>query len=166
MIDRSECERFLIHEARLLDDRRFRDWMALFTEDGSYWVPASVGQATPFGRTSLFYDDLELMRTRIDRLEHPLIHVQTPPSNTVHLIGSVSVEPGTPAAQPDIGLPASDVLVMSSAITAEFRLDQQRTFTGRQWHWLRRVEGSLRIVRKRVDLVNCEAAFEAIAVPV
>ena len=79
MIDRSECEQFLIHEARLLDDRRFRDWMALFTEDGSYWVPASVGQATPFGRTSLFYDDLELMRTRIDRLEHPLIHVQTPP---------------------------------------------------------------------------------------
>ena len=46
MIDRSECERFLIHEARLLDDRRFRDWMALFTEDGSYWVPASVGQAS------------------------------------------------------------------------------------------------------------------------
>jgi benzoate/toluate 1,2-dioxygenase beta subunit len=162
----SEYEQFLIHEARLLDERRFRDWMALFTEDGSYWLPATVGQRTPFGQTSLFYDDLELMNTRIDRLEHPLIHVQTPPSNTVHLIGSVTVEPGVPAADPDIGLPTSDVLVLSSAITAEFRLDQQRTFAGRQRHWLRRVDGALRIVRKRVDLVNCEAAFEAIAVPV
>ena len=148
-----EIEQFLIHESRLLDERRFRDWMALFTDDGSYWVPASVGQQTPYGLTSLFYDDLELMRTRIDRLEHPLIHVQTPPSNTVHLIGSVTVELGMPAADPASGLPASDLLVLSSAITAEYRLD-------------RRVDGGLRIVRKRVDLVDCEGAFEAIAVPV
>jgi 3-phenylpropionate/cinnamic acid dioxygenase small subunit len=56
--------------------------------------------------------------------------------------------------------------VLSSAITAEYRLDHTRTFIARQRHWLRRVDGALRIVRKRVDLVNCEAAFEAIAVPV
>jgi len=30
---------------------------------------------------------------------------------------------------------------------------------------LRRVDGSLRIVLKRVDLVDSEAAFDAIAVP-
>jgi benzoate/toluate 1,2-dioxygenase beta subunit len=161
-LDRATLELFLIHEARLLDERRFRDWMALFTEDGSYWVPAAPDQQTPFGQTSLFYDDLELMRTRIDRLEHPLIHVQTPPSRTVHLIGSVTVEPSPVSTD----LPASDVLVHSSAITAEYRLDQQRLFVGRQQHWLRRVDGALRIVRKRVDLVNCEAAFEAIAVPI
>ena len=161
-----EYEQFLIHESRLLDDRRFRDWMSLFTEAGSYWVPATVGQRSPYGQTSLFYDDLELMRTRIDRLEHPLIHVQTPPSNTVHLIGSVTTEPGVPATDPESGLPASDVLVLSSAITAEYRLDRTRTFIARQRHWLRRVDGALRIVRKRVDLVNCEGAFEAIAVPV
>ena len=57
-------------------------------------------------------------------------------------------------------------LLLSSAITAEYRLDRTRTFIARQRHWLRRVDGALRIVRKRVDLVNCEGAFEAIAVPV
>jgi len=31
---------------------------------------------------------------------------------------------------------------------------------------LRRVDGSLRIVLKRVDLVDSEAAFDAIAVPI
>jgi benzoate/toluate 1,2-dioxygenase beta subunit len=49
------CERF-IDEARLLDDR-FRDWLALFTDDGAYWVPAERDQPTPHGRVSLFYDD-------------------------------------------------------------------------------------------------------------
>ena len=33
-----EIEQFLYREARLLDERRFRDWLALFTEDARYWT--------------------------------------------------------------------------------------------------------------------------------
>ena len=47
-IDRAPFEQFLIHEAALLDGRRFRDWMALFADDGTYWVPAVPGQQSPF----------------------------------------------------------------------------------------------------------------------
>src|ERR1700704_6082841 len=92
-VDRARLEELLIHEARLLDERRFRDWMALFTEDGTYWVPAAPDQESPYSQASLFFDDRELMKTRIDRLEHPLIHVQTPPSRTVHLVSNVTIEP-------------------------------------------------------------------------
>ena len=88
-ITREAFEVFLIRESRLLDERRFRDWMNLFTDDGTYWVPAVPGQESPHNQASLFYDDRQLMKTRIDRLEHPLIHVQTPPSQTVHLVGGV-----------------------------------------------------------------------------
>src|SRR5262249_39440535 len=91
-IDRAPFEEFLIHEARLLDERRFREWMELFADDGTYWVPAAPDQASPFDRASLFYDDRELMKTRVERLEHPRIHVQTPPSRTAHLGGNVRVE--------------------------------------------------------------------------
>ena len=70
-IDRAPFEDFLIHEAALLDARRFRDWMALFADDGTYWVPAVPDQESPFNQASLFYDDRELMKTRVDRLEHP-----------------------------------------------------------------------------------------------
>ena len=84
-IDRAPFEQFLFHEAALLDARRFRDWMALFADDGTYWVPAVPNQDSPFNQASLFYDDRELMKTRVDRLEHPRIHVQTPPSRTAHL---------------------------------------------------------------------------------
>jgi benzoate/toluate 1,2-dioxygenase beta subunit len=149
---------FLLYEARLLDERRFRDWMALFTEDGTYWVPAVPGQQSPLNQASLFYDDRTLMATRIARLEHPKIHVQTPPSRTLHQIGSVLLEQSDPATGADI--------VTSTVIMVESRQDRQRLFAGRQTHHLRAEGDSFRIFQKRVDLINCDAAFEAIAVPI
>jgi benzoate/toluate 1,2-dioxygenase beta subunit len=151
-------ERFLIQEARLLDERRFRDWMGLFTEDGTYWVPAVPGQKSPFDQASLFYDDRDLMGTRIARLEHPRIHVQTPPSRTVHLVGNAILE------EADEG--KGEYVVASTLIMVEYRDERQRLFAGRQQHRLRREGASFRIVQKRVDLINCDSAFEAMAVPI
>ena len=34
-----EVEQFLYREARLLDERRFHEWVELFTEDVRYWMP-------------------------------------------------------------------------------------------------------------------------------
>jgi 3-phenylpropionate/cinnamic acid dioxygenase small subunit len=157
-IDREPFELFLIHEAQLLDERRFRDWMALFTEDGTYWVPAVPNQESPFNQASLFYDDCELMKTRVDRLEHPRIHVQAPPSRTAHIVGSVIVEQADDAT--------GEYLIGSTFIMVEYRDEQQRVFAGRQHHRLRRDGASFRIVQKRVDLINCDSAFEAMAVPI
>jgi hypothetical protein len=49
---------------------------------------------------------------------------------------------------------------------AEHREDRQRLFAGRQLHRLRRAGASFRIAHKRVDLINCDSAFEAMAVPI
>jgi len=155
---RAAFEEFIIHEARLLDERRFRDWMALFADDATYWVPAVPDQKSPFDQASLFYDDRDLMKTRVDRLEHPRIHVQTPPSRTAHLVGNVVVE------QADDG--KGEFTVGSTLIMVEYRDDTQRVFAGRQHHRLRRDGDSFRIVQKRVDLINCDSAFEAMAVPI
>ena len=105
--------------------RGLRDQVvALFTDDGTYWVPAVPDQQSPFNQASLFYDDRELMKTRVDRLEHPRIHVQTPPSRTAHLVGNMIVE------QAGDG----EFLVRSTFIMVEYRDDRQRTFAGRQQH--------------------------------
>ena len=157
-IDRARLEEFVIHEARLLDERRFREWMELFADDGTYWVPAVPDQKNPFDEASLFYDDRDLMKTRIDRLEHPRIHVQTPPSRTAHLIGNTLIEAVDEAK--------GEYLVGSTVIMVEYREEQQRVFAGRQQHRLRREGPSFRIVQKRVDLINCDSAFEAMAVPI
>jgi benzoate/toluate 1,2-dioxygenase beta subunit len=157
-IDRRSIEDLIVHEARLLDERRFRDWIELFADDGTYWVPAVPDQANPFDQASLFYDDRNLMKTRIDRLAHPRIHVQTPPSRTVHVVGNFVVEEADAAK--------GEYLVGSTVIMVEYREDKQRLFAGRQQHRLRREGASLRIVQKRVDLINCDAAFDAMAVPI
>ena len=157
-IDRAPIEQFLIHEARLLDSRRFRDWMELFADDGTYWVPAVPDQESPFDQASLFYDDRDLMRTRVERLEHPRIHVQTPPSRTAHLVGNVLVE--------EVDEAKGEYVVGSTVIMVEYRDDAQRVFAGQQRHRLRRDGTSFRIVQKRVDLINCDSAFEAMAVPI
>lgn len=34
----------LYRQGRLLDERRWQDWLALFTEDCQYWVPAWVSE--------------------------------------------------------------------------------------------------------------------------
>jgi benzoate/toluate 1,2-dioxygenase beta subunit len=157
-IDRARLEEFIMQEARLLDERRFRDWMALFADDGTYWVPAVPDQQSPFDQASLFYDDRDLMRTRIERLEHPRIHVQTPPSRTAHLVGNALIEAVDEAK--------GEVVVGSTVIMVEYRDEQQRVFAGRQHHRLRCDGASFRIVQKRVDLINCDSAFEAMAVPI
>jgi 3-phenylpropionate/cinnamic acid dioxygenase small subunit len=155
---RAAFEDFIIHEARLLDTRRFRDWMDLFADDGTYWVPAVPNQKSPFDQASLFYDDRGLMKTRVERLEHPRIHVQTPPSRTAHLVGNVVVEESDAAA--------NEYVVGSTVIMVEYRDDAQRVFAGRQRHRLRRDGETFRIVQKRVDLINCDSAFDAMAVPI
>ncbi len=157
-LDRAVFETFLYAEARLLDERRFRDWMALFAEDGTYWVPATADQDSPFNQVSLFYDDRALMKTRVDRLEHPRIHIQTPPSRTAHLIGNVMLDAADDAT--------GDYTVSSTVMMVEYRDEQQRLFAGRQIHRLRRAADSFRIVQKRVNLINCDSAFEAMAVPI
>jgi 3-phenylpropionate/cinnamic acid dioxygenase small subunit len=157
-VDPRPFERFIQYEARLLDERRFKEWMSLFTADGTYWVPAVHGQASPLDHASLFYDDRSLMNTRINRLEHPRIHVQTPPSHCVHMINNVIVD----SADETTG----EYKVSSVVFMFESRGDEQRIFAGRQTHVLRRSDRVLKISQKRVDLANCDASFSAIAIPI
>ncbi len=60
-LDIHRCEQFVLHEARLLDEAKFDEWLALFTSDGWYWVPSEPDQANPHDTVSLIYDDRRLL---------------------------------------------------------------------------------------------------------
>ena len=153
-----EVERFLIREVALLDDRRFEDWIELFAEDGTYWAPARIDQDDPWEHVSLFFDDRELMTTRLARLRHPRVHAQIPPSRTSHSIGNVLVEPPDPAA------PAYDV--SARFVMLDYRPGHgQRSFGGRYDYRLLREGGSFLIASKKATLLNCDAVHEAISIP-
>jgi benzoate/toluate 1,2-dioxygenase beta subunit len=147
----NELEAFVLHEARLLDERRFGEWLALFAEDGVYWVPTLPGQRSPEEALSLVYETRALLALRVERLQRADVHVQTPPSRTVHHVSAIEL--------------AESLEVRSALIVAECRAGETRWFAGRVLHRLRRDAQGLRIVLKRVDLIDSEAPHRALAVP-
>ncbi|HMK78083.1 MAG TPA: aromatic-ring-hydroxylating dioxygenase subunit beta [Xanthobacteraceae bacterium] len=153
--DREECEAFLLHEARLLDEARFDEWLALFTLDAQYWVPSEPGQASPHDTVSLIYDDRRLLETRVRRLASPRIYSQEPRSRTSRIVANVTLEESA----------ADHALTRSKFMMIEFRRDEQRLFGGSCLHRLVRRDGALRIRWKRVDLVNCDAPLDGLVVP-
>jgi benzoate/toluate 1,2-dioxygenase beta subunit len=148
----------LIHEASLLDDRKFEEWRDLFDDKGYYWVPLRPEQTSPDEEASLFYDTRDVMATRFERLRHPRIHAQTPPHRTCHLVGNVAITEG--------GAEGGECTVRSSLIMVDYRLRVQRVFAGKVQHRLRGEGDSFRILWKRVDLINCDDSFELIAAPI
>jgi 3-phenylpropionate/cinnamic acid dioxygenase small subunit len=154
----AEAEAFVIEEARLLDAARFEEWLALFAEDGFYWVPATPGQADPFNHLSIFYEDTSVLAMRIRRLHHPRAYSALPPARTAHLVGSFAVS-----------RPAEDGIACecrSTVMMAEYRAGERRLWAGQQLHRLRRTPEGLRIVLKRVDLIDCDAAHGILSVPI
>ncbi len=148
---------FLFMEARLLDERRFEEWRELFTDDGYYWVPARPDQPNPLDEVSIFYDDKDLMETRIKRLRHPRVHAQIPHTRTAHLVTNVLLEPDVP--------PEAEALVSSKLLVATYRQDQQDVYAGDCRHALRREGGLWRIVWKKVVLINCDAMLKSLFIP-
>src|SRR3954465_13606367 len=70
-LDLDRCARFLEHEARLFDEAKFDDWLALCAADAWYWVPSEPNQNNPHDTVSLIYDDRRLLETRVRRLGRP-----------------------------------------------------------------------------------------------
>lgn len=152
-----KVEQFLYREAWLLDERRFEEWRDLFAEEGHYWVPARPDQETWATDVSLFLDDRQNIQARIDRLRHPRIHAQTPPSRTVHAITNIHLAAEQPAPP---ALHVCSVLAM-----AEWRAGQHRTYHGRVQYSLIECDDSFLIKLKRVDLVDAEDVHDAMSIP-
>jgi 3-phenylpropionate/cinnamic acid dioxygenase small subunit len=142
-------EQFLYHEAHLLDTQRYEEWLALFTEDATYWVPLEQGQQDPRETSSLVYDDRTLLELRVKQMRHPRAHARAPLPRTVHQVGNIVVQ---------------DLLVRSTLTAVEFRAEKQRVWAGLVEHQLERNGNSFRIARKRIDLVNSEGEIEGLAI--
>ena len=166
-LDLDRCEQFLLHEARLLDDGKFDDWLALFTPEAWYWVPSEPGQADPVETVSLIYDDRRLLETRVRRLASPRMYSQEPRSRSSRMIGNVSIEetgplPALPRMRGRIGWGCT---VRSKFVMIEYRREQQRLFGGTALHRLVQADRRIMIAWKRVDLVNCDAPLDGITIP-
>lgn len=148
-----EIEQFLYREAYLLDHQRFDEWLALYTDDATYWVPLEENQADPIETSSIIYDDRQLLELRVKQYRDARAHARRPFARTCHQVGNVLVLEDT----------AAEAVVASTLVLVEYRQERQRVFAGSVEHRLRRTAAGLRIAAKRVAIVNSEAELDGIA---
>ena len=90
-----DAVRLLHQEAWFLDNRQWNDWLALYTNDAVYWVPAMDGDECwtedPDNDVSLMYMDRAGLEARIFRIDGRDSYATDPMPHTAHLVTNVLV---------------------------------------------------------------------------
>jgi 3-phenylpropionate/cinnamic acid dioxygenase small subunit len=140
------CRGLLHLEARLLDEGRFEDWLALFAEECLFWVPGSAG-GDPKREITVAFDDRRQLESRIYRLRTGYAWSQVPNSRTSRIVSNVEVFAGTSDAV---------CMVRSSFLITEFRAGETRSFAGWNAHRLARTGEGWKILVKQINLIDCD----------
>jgi 3-phenylpropionate/cinnamic acid dioxygenase small subunit len=96
-----ELMQFYIREAWLLDERRLKEWLQLFTDDVLYFMPRRKNvlrrethrELTPLGDLAILEEDRRYLEMRVARLDSGMAWAEEPPSRTRHLIGNLEATP-------------------------------------------------------------------------
>ncbi|CTQ46959.1 aromatic-ring-hydroxylating dioxygenase subunit beta [Roseibium aggregatum] len=148
-VSREEVIDFIYDEARMLDEGRYSEWLALWLEDGHYWMPLDYKQTDPHLVTSLLYEDMFMLRLRVERLNGARTFSQKPKSRCHHVIQRPFIDE----------MDGDRIITNTSMHYVETRLDEQFLLALTATHELKVVDGEIRIANKRVDILNCDAAF-------
>ena len=139
---------FLYREARLADEARYADWLALWTDDGVYWVPASADpDADPERHLSHIYDNRARIDTRVKLLLTGHRYSQEPASRMRRLISNIEVRLAE----------GGELVAESNFALAELSIQAKHEvhwWVGRSTYRLRQVDGALRMRSKKVVLIN------------
>jgi 3-phenylpropionate/cinnamic acid dioxygenase small subunit len=102
-----EALSWLYHEAELLDEGRFDEWLDLLSDDIAYEAPIRLttelgkGDGTSFG-THHFLEDRHTLELRVKRLKTEYAWAEDPPSRTRRFVSNVRVK--SDESQDEIGV--------------------------------------------------------------
>lgn len=147
-----EIQQFLYAEAELLDERRFEEWLDLFTDDVRYWMP--MRRNVKFGQQerentrerqeiSWFDEGKETLVQRVRQIATGVHWAEEPLSRVCHVVSNVQLLEATD----------SHLRVKSRFIVYRNRLQEETDFfVGKREDVLRRVDGQWRIARRAIFL--------------
>lgn len=148
------AQELLFREALYLDTQRWDDWLGLYDEDATFWMPAWTDEhrlsASPETELSLMYCAARAgLEDRVWRIRSGLSVASTPLLRTAHAVSGpvVSAVEGTGATR----------LQVESSWTCHVHNPKRRTehvFFGRYEHGLRQGPDGWRIASKKVVLMN------------
>jgi p-cumate 2,3-dioxygenase beta subunit len=142
-----EVEDFIVGEAALLDEWRLDDWLALFTEDARYLVPATdLPAADPKENLVIINDDMARLHGRVERLKSRHAHREFPWSRTRRFITNVTIKE----------INGEEIAVKASFLVYRIRSGQVDPLIGSYMYTLRRLDGALKIAA-RTAVLDLEA---------
>jgi 3-phenylpropionate/cinnamic acid dioxygenase small subunit len=154
---RDEIEEFLYHEADLLDERRYDDWLALVADDVRYWMPmrrnVKVGEAerefTRAGQDINWFDEgKETLTRRVKQILTGMHWAEEPVSRISHMVSNVRlIEVNPSPAEPE------EVSVRCRFLVYRNRVETETDFlVGKREDLLRRAESGWQIARRKIIL--------------
>ncbi|MBR0899911.1 3-phenylpropionate/cinnamic acid dioxygenase subunit beta [Bradyrhizobium tropiciagri] len=155
---KADVEDFYYHEADLLDDRRFRDWLELLTDDISYFMPirrnVKFGQQAARENTkrgegiSWFDEDKWTLTKRVEQILTGVHYAEEPLSRITHMVSNVQIK----GARPQIDA-ARELDVTSRFLVYQNRVEYETyIFVGRRNDTLRLTDNGWKIARREILL--------------
>lgn len=96
-----DVQQQLFYEARLLDEERYQEWLALLAEEMRYWLPMTDrrfrgdrSDPYPYGAGSIFDDNKQRLALRVSRLESGYLWAENPRNRVRRVVSNVEVYQG------------------------------------------------------------------------
>jgi len=134
-------------EARLLDQLRFDEWLAMYAPECIYWVPGTPAAGDPRREIAISFDDRRRMEDRIYRLRTGYAWSQAPKSRTMRMVSNVEVFATRERTAR---------MVRSNYLISEFRVDGTRYLSGWCGHRFVRDGERWLIEARQVNLIDCD----------
>jgi 3-phenylpropionate/cinnamic acid dioxygenase small subunit len=157
LLVRHEVEDFLYREAELLDERRYEEWLDLFTEDARYFMPmrrnvphdASAREFTREGTDVSWFDEgKDTLARRVKQIRTGIHWAEEPPSRICHMVSNVEVLQATPP-----GPSPRELAVKSRFLIYRNRVETETdVLVGKREDLLRRQDGGWKIARRKIVL--------------
>jgi 3-phenylpropionate/cinnamic acid dioxygenase small subunit len=155
---KEEIEGFLFAEAELLDQRQFREWLDLLTDDLVYFLPmrrnVKFGQHAARENTKLgqdiswFDEDKWTLSKRVEQIMTGVHWAEEPLSRVCHLVSNIQITQVTPSHDQ-----AQEAVVRSRFIVYQNRLeDETNLFVGKRNDVLRKCAGAWKLARREIIL--------------
>lgn len=148
-----EVTQFIYREARLQDDHAYDEWENLWTNDGIYWIPANGEGTDPENEMSIIYDNRSRISLRIKQFHTGKRFSQAPRSRLRRIVSNIEI----------LGQDEKLLRVTSNAMVFESSMRGDTIWASRNEYHLRREGQDLRMVLKKVILVNNETALHSMA---
>ena len=146
----SEVQQFLYREARLLDTERFRDWLDMLTEDIHYWMPYRYQRHRKNAKEPTIYDmsyyndTLPDLNKRILRTETGTCWSEDPATRAAHVVTNIEVV---------LTQEPNEFTVYSlTTVHRNMNEDEEHTMVGHREDLLRRVDGVLKLAKRKIIL--------------